>query len=120
NTDIPDQPNRHNVWVARRNPDGTFLRGCLKTTTGACSAVVDDTGHNDPSLHLDGDGYIHVFANMHVVNWIYYRSTAPLDPTTLADRSTTMPDQNAGFTYLSLTRDGYGDLWLIIRVKHDS
>ncbi|MGI8880385.1 MAG: BNR-4 repeat-containing protein [Jatrophihabitans sp.] len=119
-TDIPGDAPHHNVWVARRNPDGTFLRGCLKTTTGACSVVADDSGHNDPSLHVDGDGYVHVFANMHNNAWIYYRSTTTLDPTTLVNSSSTMPDQGSVFTYPTLSRSPNGDLWLIIRARFGS
>lgn len=125
NTDILDEPGRHQVWVARRNPDGSFLRGCLKTSTGSCSQMVDDTGHNDPSIHIDGNGAIHVFANMHnyvgpngVGGWIYYRSSSALDPTTLVDRSSTMPDQHSRYTYPTLTRTPNGDLWLAIRARY--
>lgn len=105
----------HTVYVAKRAADGTWTRGCLPAATGACAVYPDDVGHKQPSIAVDGDGYVHVFTAMHGNNWIYYRSAAPGDVTTMTDRSTQMPDQGDEYTYPNATRVDNGDVYLIIR-----
>ncbi len=119
NTDVLDNPGRHNVWVTRRDAAGSYVRGCLPNTTGTvCAEFTDDLGHNQPSLAVDGDGYIHVFAAMHNSAGItYYRSVRPGDPTEFARRTAEMPDGTLGFTYPNVSRAPNGDLWLIIRAR---
>jgi len=105
----------HTVYIGRRAPDGTWTRGCLKTTAGACAVYPDDIGHKQPSIAVDGDGYVHAFVSMHGDNWIYYRSTVPGDVTTMVNRSTQLPDQGDEYTYPNVTRVDNGDLYLVIR-----
>jgi BNR repeat-containing family member len=104
----------HTVYVARRDPSGAWTRGCLRVG-GGCAVYVDDIGHNQPSLSVDGDGYIHVFASMHHNNWRYFRSASPGDPTNMVDRSAEMPDQGGQYTYPNTTSAPNGDVYVIIR-----
>lgn len=106
----------HTVYIAKRRPDGTWTRGCLKAASGSCVVYGDDVGHNQPSIAIDGDGYIHAFVSMHNDNWRYYRSNAPGDVTSMVNRSSQMPDQNLRYTYPNLARGPGGDVYLIIRV----
>lgn len=105
----------HRVYVARRDPSGAWARGCLPGRSGGCAVYRDDIGHNQPTLVVDGDGYIHVFASMHANDWRYFRSTRPGDPTTMVDRSTQMPDQGGRYTYPTATRTPNGDVYVAIR-----
>lgn len=105
----------HTVYIARREPNGTWTRGCLQTSTGDCAVYPDDIGHNQPSIAIDGDGYLHAFVSMHNNNWRYYRSAAPGDVTAMVNRSTEMPDQGGMYTYPNVSRAANGDLYLIIR-----
>jgi hypothetical protein len=106
----------HTVWVARRTPDGTWTRGCMKSATGVCARYGDDVGHRQPTLAIDGDGYIHVFASMHNLPWRYFRSSVPGDPSTMVDQSATMPGQGTvRITYPNATRTPNGDIYLIVR-----
>src|SRR5436190_1611023 len=71
----------HTVYVARRTPNGHWTRGCLRSGR-SCAVFEDDRGHRQPTIAIDGDGYIHVFTAMHKDHWRYYRSSAPGDVTT--------------------------------------
>lgn len=107
----------NNVMVARLDTSsGSIVRDCLKNTTSSdCALFTDDTGHNQPSLGVDGDGFVHVFTCMHNNAWRYYRSQEPYSSTTLVDASDDMPDQGALITYPVIKRDASGNLWLIVR-----
>lgn len=109
----------HTVYVAKREPDGTWTRGCARMSGGDCAVYPDDIGHNQPSIAIDGDGYLHAFVSMHNNDWRYYRSAAPGDVTTLVDRSADMPDQGGLYTYPNVARTGGGDLYLIVRAYPD-
>jgi hypothetical protein len=103
----------HTVYVAARDAQGTWTRGCAKASaTAACTVFTDDIGHNQPTIAVDGDGYLHAFVSMHNNDWRYYRSTAPGDVTTLV--RATMPDSGK-FTYPNATRVNNGDVYLIVR-----
>jgi hypothetical protein len=106
---------RHTVYVARRDTSGNWVRGYMPAAGGGPAVFPDDIGHRQPTVALDGDGYIHVFAAMHNTNWRYYRSSRPGDPTTMVDRSAQMPDQGGRFTYPNAIRTPNGDVYLIIR-----
>jgi hypothetical protein len=111
---------RHTVYVARRDIEGEWVRGCLPASTGtACATFIDDIGHRQPSIAIDGDGFLHVFAAMHHENWRYFRSTAPGDPTTLVDRSGEMPALGGLITYPNVTATPGGDVYVIARTYPD-
>ncbi|CAI6064743.1 unnamed protein product [Clonostachys chloroleuca] len=106
----------NNVMIARRDiSSGGILRGCVKTASGACDVFADNIGHNQPSIAIDGDGYVHAFTSMHHATWNYYRSQDPYSVAEIIDASSELPDQSLLFTYPIVKRDAAGDLWLIIR-----
>lgn len=103
----------HTVWVARHDPNGTWYRGCLPAASG-CATFADDVGHAQPTIAIDGDGYIHAFASMHDDNWQYYRSETPGAVTRMRNRSSEMPT-TGHFTYPSATKTVNGDVYLFVR-----
>lgn len=106
----------HNVMIVRRGiDDGVISRDCLKAPDGQCATFVDDAGHNTPSLAVDGDGYVHVFAAMHNEAWHYYRSSQPYLPSQMTSHSSEMPDPSLLITYPVVKSDSLGNLWLIVR-----
>lgn len=105
----------HTVYIGRKAPDGTWTRGCLPGAGGACAVFPDDIGHKQPSIAVDGDGFVHAFVSMHGDNWIYYRSARAGDVTSMVNRSATMPDQGDEYTYPNLTRVDGGDVYLVVR-----
>jgi hypothetical protein len=106
-----DADDTHTVYVARRSPDGTWVRGPLPYT--GPNRYRDDIGHRQPSIAIDGAGYIHVFASMHWDSWHYFRSSRPGDPTSMVDRSGSMPA--GSITYPNATRAANGDVYVIAR-----
>jgi len=113
------QAAKHQVNLAVRAADGTWTSGCLRLTTGACAEYLDDNGHNQPSIAIDGDGYIHAFVSMHHEPWKYFRSTTPYDVTSLVDVSAEMPDAGAAISYPVTAQGADGDVWLMVRVGAD-
>jgi len=109
----------HTIYVAKRAPDGTWTRGCLKDGNGICAVYPDDVGHRQPTIAIDGDGFIHVFASMHDNDWRYWRSGSAEDVTSMNWKGNTMPDQNGDYTYPSATRSANGDVYMIIRAYPD-
>lgn len=105
----------HTVYVAKRELDGRWDRDCVRDSAGACLVLGDDLGHNQPTIAVDGDGYIHIFYSMHGINWRYYRSSVPGDVHTMVNRSAYMPDQGGSYTYPAATRTDNGDIYLVIR-----
>ncbi|MBL1822456.1 hypothetical protein ELE64_31315, partial [Klebsiella pneumoniae] len=69
----------HQVEIVRRDADGTLTRGLCKNTDGTVASYVNDVGHNQPSVVVDGAGYIHVFTSMHTNLLRYFRSSLPGD-----------------------------------------
>ena len=114
--DAPASPSsRHEVHLAARGIDGTWVDGCLRDTTGACATFLDDNGHNQPSIVVDGTGTIHAFVSMHHEEWNSFRSTTPGDVTSLVDVSAEMPDPGGFFTYPVTARGDDGDAWVLVR-----
>lgn len=111
---------RHEVHLAARAPDGTWTSGCLRDAAGACATFLDDNGHNQPSIVVDGAGNIHAFVSMHHEQWNAFRSTEPGDVTSLVDVTAEMPDQDALITYPITARGADGDAWVLVRVGADA
>lgn len=111
---------RHQVHLAARAADGAWTSGCLRVATGACADFLDDNGHNQPSIAIDGDGHIHAFVSMHHEDWNYFRSTVPGDVTSLVDVSAEMPDAGAAVSYPVTATGSDGDVWLMVRIGADS
>jgi len=120
--DIPGSTARtHVVRVVKRLASGRTESSCLSLSGagGPCHEYRDDVGHHQPSIAVDGDGYVHVFTAMHSSPFAqhYFRSAVPESVTTFADRGVTMPDPTWTHTYPVLARAPGGDLWLAIRSR---
>ncbi|WP_430647448.1 BNR-4 repeat-containing protein [Agromyces sp. GXS1127] len=114
--DAPASPSsRHEVHLAAKGADGAWVDGCLRATTGECATFVDDNGHNQPSIIVDGSGTIHAFVSMHHEQWNYFRSTVPGDVTSLVDATAEMPDLDGFMTYPVTARGPEGDVWVLVR-----
>lgn len=109
----------HQVHVAARGADGAWTDGCLRATDGECATFVDDNGHNQPSIVVDGDGNVHAFVSMHHEQWNYFRTTTPGDVTSLVDVSDEMPDQDLAVTYPVTARGADGDVYVMARAGAD-
>lgn len=105
----------HTVYIARRDPAGNWTRGCMLASGGGCAVYSDDVGHHQPTIAIDGDGYIHAFVSMHGSGWKYFRSANPGDVTSMVNRSSQMADQGASVTYPVAGRAANGDVYVIVR-----
>ena len=121
-----DAPRTHEVVVARRTGAGSGAgpgatqASCLTNASGdRCIQFPDDVGHHQPSLAIDGDGFVHVFVAMHSSPWRghYFRSASPESVDGFTDRGGEMPDQSWTHTYPVPVTDANGDLWLTIRSR---
>jgi len=110
---------RHEVHVAANGADGAWTVGCLRADDGSCATFLDDSGHDQPSIVVDGEGTIHAFVSMHHVPWQYYRSTTPGDVTSLVDASADLPDQGVPMTYPVTARGADGDAYVMVRGGRD-
>ncbi|KAH8168526.1 BNR repeat-containing family member domain-containing protein [Sarocladium implicatum] len=107
----------NNIMITRVDiSTGAIVRDCVRATSSSeCTLFSDDLGHNQPSLAVDGDGFVHVFTSMHNNVWRYFRSQEPYSSTTLVNESGDMPDGDVLITYPVIKRDAAGDLWLMVR-----
>lgn len=112
--------NRHEVHLGARTADGTWTSGCLRSADGACADFLDDNGHNQPSIVVDGEGHIHAFVSMHHEDWNYFRTTTPGDVTSLVDVSAEMPDGGGTISYPITAAGPDGDVWLMVRTGPDA
>ena len=117
---VPAGTNRHEVHLAARPGAGEWESGCLRLASGACANYLNDNGHNQPSIAIDGEGKIHVFASMHHEDWNYFRSTTPGDVTSLVEVSEEMPDAGSTISYPITSVGPNGDVWLMVRTGPDS
>jgi len=117
---VPAGAGRHEVHLASRSAAGEWTSGCLRLDTGACANYLNDNGHNQPSIAIDGSGDIHVFASMHHEDWNYFRSTTPGDVTSLVEVSAELPDQGGTISYPITSVGPDGDVWLMVRTGPDT
>ena len=73
--------------------------------------------HNYITMTVDDDGYIHLSGNMHVNPLVYFRSTAPLDITSL-ERAPMVGDRETRMTYPRFLRSA--DNQLLYRYRDGS
>jgi hypothetical protein len=104
----------HTVYIARRAPNGTWSRGCMQDSSGGCFVFGDDIGHNQPTIAIDGDGYIHAFVSMHGHTWRYYRSASPGAVEAMINRNSQMPNPTGSITYPVAARAANGDVYVIV------
>lgn len=112
--------NRHEVHLGARAADGSWTSGCLRLADGSCAHYLDDNGHNQPSIAVDGSGNIHAFVSMHHEDWNYFRSTRPGDVTSLVEVSAEMPDGGGTISYPITATGPDGDVWLMVRTGPDA
>ncbi|WP_052423162.1 BNR-4 repeat-containing protein [Nonomuraea candida] len=102
------------VVVARQGADGAWTSAVVDT------GIAADAGHTQPSIALDGDGYIHVFYGMHDNPMRYRRSDRPESVTGgWTDRSAeiaAVAPENV-FTYPIPATTPNGDVYLLIRSR---
>ncbi|WP_353807699.1 BNR-4 repeat-containing protein [Agromyces sp. SYSU T00194] len=110
----------HEVHLAARDAEGSWVDGCLRLASGSCATFLDDNGHNQPSVVVDGTGTIHAFVSMHHEQWNYFRSTVPGDVTSLVDATADMPDLDGTITYPVTARGPEGDAWVLVRSGAES
>lgn len=106
---------RHQVEIVRRDADGTLTRGLCKNTDGTIAEFSNDVGHNQPSIAVDGEGYIHVFTSMHASLLNYFRSELPGDVTTMVDATWNFPDVEWAWSYPIIGRAPDGDVYAMLR-----
>lgn len=106
---------RHRVDLAKRLSDGSLVTDCLKLDSGDCAEYVDDGGHNQPTIAVDGNGVIHAFVSMHNDPWNYFRSSTAADVGTMFEQPSALPDAEFRFTYPVAATAPNGDVYLMAR-----
>lgn len=107
----------HEVTVARQT-DGIWESACLVDEEGVCAVFVDDNGHNQPSIAVDGHGRAHVFHSMHHNQWRYQRSNAT-GALAFTPAGSSMADPQGLITYPVLASAPDGDVYVLARVGLD-
>ncbi|WP_339725639.1 BNR-4 repeat-containing protein [uncultured Paraglaciecola sp.] len=110
---------KHKVKVAKRSSTGTWVSGFLKNADGSIWEHSDDNGHDQPTIAVDGDGDIHVFADHHNDGWRYFRSSSATDVSDLLKRSDIV-NSTGIYTYPVATTAPNGDIYLIVRDTNGS
>jgi hypothetical protein len=105
---------RHIPTIGKRDSSGNWTFGCVKAADTTCVDYVDDIGHNQPSIAVDGSGRIHAFVSMHNNGWRYFRSSTAENVSTLENRSTELAE-NGAVTYPTITRAPNGDVYMTAR-----
>ncbi|EPZ1175237.1 BNR-4 repeat-containing protein [Klebsiella oxytoca] len=107
-------PGTHKVKVALRSADGGFTIGFCKFADGTDAVYPSDLGHNQPSVAIDGKGFIWVFTSMHIDLWRVFRSKKPFDVTSMV-KFDLLPDTTWGNSYPVLAQDNNGDIFAMVR-----
>ncbi|MDG1643683.1 hypothetical protein DA718_12825 [Klebsiella huaxiensis] len=110
----------HQVEIVKRDADGTLTSGLCKNIDGSVAVYNNDVGHNNPSVIVDGAGYIHVFTSMHVNLLRYFRSAAPGDVSEMVDATLDFPDVDWVWTYPIVGRGPDGAVYCMMRVANRS
>lgn len=113
--DIAGGSTKHSIRIARRDTSGSYVVGLLRLAAGGFASYADDEGHAQPSIAIDGNGYIHCMTSMHNNSWRYFRSTAPLDVNTMVEATHDMPDILLQYTYPILYTAGDGSVYALLR-----
>ena len=99
---------RRMTVASRRLDGGDWVRQVLPEQVGWDS-------HNNVTLALDGDGYLHVAGNMHVNPLVYFRSERPHDVTSLVRVSSMVGREEERVTYPRFLRGPRGELLFTYR-----
>jgi hypothetical protein len=110
-----DPPNAV-LKVGRIDGDGSQISTTVRT------GIMNDEFHVMPSIAIDKDGYIHVTADMHYHDWVYYISDAPYDVSSFTQYAFGNPRCPPGraITYPEFTTDTNGELYLAFRMHISS
>lgn len=114
-----DTAGTHKIKIGVKVGTGAWTIDYLKDENGNVWSHADDVGHDQPTIAVDGDGYIHVWTDHHVDDWRYFRSSAPNDPTGMLRRIGDMPG-TVGATYPIAEDAPNGDIFLIIRNHYNN
>lgn len=108
----------HKIWIAKLDSSNVLtMSSCLPNSTGTCFYSIDDDGHRQPSIAVDGSGYIHVFSAMHNNGPLYWRSNQPNSVTggfTYRGGEVPVAANTQGWTYPILATLN-GDVYLLVR-----
>lgn len=104
------------VYVdAKKNPRvGRIDKSIVTDRSIEAGYTCDEDGHNEFSLAIDNDGYIHVAGNMHNNEFRYWVSEKPREITSFKRRFNAIP---GSFSYYSFTRNPKGELFLMARIQ---
>ena len=81
----------------------------------------NDESHNNSTISVDGDGFIHVWIGMHNHKMKYYRSLSSGSYTSFGDFSTTLPGyydvglEQKNYSYPASATTTNGDVFVILR-----
>ncbi|QYJ85011.1 BNR-4 repeat-containing protein [Shewanella mesophila] len=106
----------HKVKIAKRDQNGDYTEGYIKNADGSHWVHNDDIGHDQPTVAVDGDGYVHVFADHHsdTDGFRYFRSESP-ESVAKIKRNTDIGFSSGQYTYPVATTAPDGDVYVIVR-----
>jgi len=105
----------NNIAVIRMDGSDGFVTGWIRNKNGNRAEFINDSGHNQPSIAVDIDGFIHVFTSMHTNYWNYYRSLEPGDVNSIVNSFDEMPDTIWQYTYPVVSCSSSGDVFVMLR-----
>ncbi|WP_165389191.1 BNR-4 repeat-containing protein [Pseudoalteromonas rubra] len=113
---------QHKVYVTRLDSNGNSTTTSLKEVNFSEWVHKDDFGHDQPSIAVDGNGRVHVWADMHADadGWHYFRSQPVGNDSTMEllrnnELTDSTPNTTGAFTYPIAATAPNGDIYLIVR-----
>lgn len=91
------------------------LEGIWNPGKKRMSNVVGWDSHNSIVMTVDGDGYLHLSANMHVDPLVYYRTRRPLDITSFEGLDRMTGEREMHCTYPHFFENQAGELFFVYR-----
>ncbi len=109
--------NVHSVQVLRHFPRGFSTEDRLINQDHSVWVHEDDIGHDQPSIAVDGDGRVHVWADHHadLDGWHYFRAKAAGESEKLEIYRNHDLNTPGHFTYPIAATAPNGDIYLIVR-----
>ncbi|MCQ3830196.1 BNR-4 repeat-containing protein [Microbulbifer elongatus] len=105
---------KHQGAVAVRRATGAWETGALKQADGTIWEHGDDLGHDQPTIAVDGDGFIHIFTDLHNNGWNYFRSSTAGNIDDIRRRTDIVPG-SASLTYPVAATAPNGDVYVAVR-----
>lgn len=94
---------------------GKIVNGVVSEYDLDTAWTVTNDGHDEFSIAVDKDGYIHVMGDMHNKSFRYWRSNKPLDLTSFTRHFGEIQGDN--FTYNMFRTDNNGELYMVARAR---